>query len=241
MLPTSTWRPWKPVAIKKNSTENPVHYIGGWKNCAFFYYLMMNIPHLVKPSPWPLFLGVICLSVVSSAVIWFKYSIFLPLLRTFIILILTTFVWWRDISLEGGRGAYSSRVVDNLKLGIVLFIFSEVCFFGAFFWAFFHSSVFPAMATGRIWPPSLVASFNPVSVPLLNTLVLLSRGLRVTWAHHFSSSCNVARTRLAITLILGTYFTALQITEYKIASFTILSNVGTRLVEECVSFQYIQN
>jgi cytochrome c oxidase subunit 3 len=36
---------------------------------------------------------------------------------------------------------------------MLLFILSEVMFFFAFFWAFFHSSLAPAIELGSVWPP----------------------------------------------------------------------------------------
>jgi len=47
-------------------------------------------------------------------------------------------VWWRDVIREGAyMGSHTSRVMTGLRVGMILFILSEVCFFGAFFWAFF--------------------------------------------------------------------------------------------------------
>jgi cytochrome c oxidase subunit 3 len=74
-------------------------------------------------------------------------------------------------------------------------------FFLAFFWAFFHSSLAPAIDIGAIWPPKGIAVFNPWEVPLLNTLILLLSGVTVTWAHH----AIVAGDREGA--ILGLFFT----------------------------------
>lgn len=51
------------------------------------------------------------------------------------------------------EGAHTQRVQIGLKLGMVLFIVSEIMFFFAFFWAYFHSSLAPGIEIGSIWPP----------------------------------------------------------------------------------------
>lgn len=69
-------------------------------------------------------------------------------------------------------------------MGFVLFIVSEVMFFFGFFWAFFHSSVAPSIFIGGIWPPKGIEPFDPWTIPLANTLILLLSGAAITWAHH---------------------------------------------------------
>lgn len=59
--------------------------------------------------------------------------------------------WWRDVSREGTIQGYHRRpVVTGLRVGMVLFILSEVCFFFAFFWAFFHRRLAPTVELGNI-------------------------------------------------------------------------------------------
>merc|ERR1712228_1116162 len=112
---------------------------------------------------------------------------------------------WRDVSREGALlGLHTSIVELGLRRGIALFIVSEVFFFLRFFWAFFHSSLSPNVDIGSIWPPFGIKVFNPFQVPLLNTIVLISSGIRV---------------------ILGIYFTMLQGLEYFEASFTFADSI----------------
>jgi len=110
---------------------------------------------------------------------------------------------------------------------MALFIVSEIFFFVSFFWAFFHRSLAPNVEVGSLWPPFGIVAFNPFQVPLLNTIILISSGVSVTWAHHALMSGNYTQTTqgLIITVILGVYFTMLQGLEYFEASFTFADSV----------------
>nr|WGT89398.1 cytochrome c oxidase subunit III [Sclomina guangxiensis]WGT89411.1 cytochrome c oxidase subunit III [Sclomina guangxiensis]WGT89437.1 cytochrome c oxidase subunit III [Sclomina guangxiensis]WGT89450.1 cytochrome c oxidase subunit III [Sclomina guangxiensis]WGT89463.1 cytochrome c oxidase subunit III [Sclomina guangxiensis] len=189
---------------------------------------MHNHPyHLVDVSPWPLTGSIGAMTLTSGMVMWFhKNSMSLYILGV-MILLLTMIQWWRDISREGTyQGKHTLAVTQGLKLGMILFIVSEVLFFVSFFWAFFHSSLSPTVEIGT-WPPKGIMTFNPMHVPLLNTMVLLCSGLTVTWAHHSIMEKNYTQTKsaLIITVLLGVYFTVLQAYEYYEASFTISDSV----------------
>lgn len=121
------------------------------------------------------------------------------------------------------QGFHGMVVARGLRMGVVLFIVSEVCFFFAFFWAFFHSSLSSAIELGSVWPPVGVNPLAPWGVPLLNTVVLLSSGVSVTWAHH-SLICGLwgeGVLGLFFTVLLGLYFTFLQGIEYAECRFSL--------------------
>jgi len=101
--------------------------------------------------------------------------------------------------------------------------FGSIILFLIFFWAFFHNSLSPSVEIGTLWPPLGITPFNATQVPLLNTIILLASGITVTWAHHALIENNFTqRTQaLALTIILGIYFTSLQALEYFEASFSI--------------------
>nr|AGV04750.1 cytochrome c oxidase subunit III [Neomysis orientalis] len=136
--------------------------------------------------------------------------------------------WWRDVVRESTfQGLHTLMVIKGLKWGVILFITSEVLFFFSFFWAFFHSTLSPTIEIGVVWPPLGIVTFNPFSIPLLNTLILLTSGATVTWAHHTILEKNYSSsiTALTLTCALGLYFTTLQAMEYWEAPFSIADSI----------------
>ena len=180
--------------------------------------------HLVDQSPWPLTGAIGALILTTGVVNWFHN--FTPILffSGILILMLTCIQWWRDISRERTyQGLHTFIVAKGMRWGIILFITSEVLFFFSFFWAFFHRRLAPTIEIGLQWPPIGVSPFNPLQVPLLNTIILLASGVTVTWAHHgiIENKFTQASQGLALTIALGAYFTCLQGIEYWEANFTV--------------------
>lgn len=140
--------------------------------------------------------------------------------------------WWRDVSRERSfQGFHTNLVINGLRWGMILFITSEVLFFFSFFWAFFHRSLSPNLELGMVWPPLGIQAINPFQVPLLNTTVLLASGVTVTLSHHamIKKISSLMTIRIKVTLILGFYFTLLQVWEYWDASYTMTdSSFGSR-------------
>nr|ALO76571.1 cytochrome c oxidase subunit 3 [Melyridae sp. 'Dasytidae' GENSP01] len=180
--------------------------------------------HLVDYSPWPLLGALSAMTVMMGMIKWFHQFNNNLLTLGFMIMILIMYQWWRDIVREGTfQGLHTFKVTLGLRWGMILFITSEVFFFISFFWGFFHNSLSPSIDIGLNWPPMGIKTFNPIQIPLLNTLILLTSGLTVTWAHHslMENNFNQAFQGLLLTVILGIYFTMLQAYEYYEASFTI--------------------
>lgn len=124
-------------------------------------------------------------------------------------------------------GYHGNLVVRGLKIGMVLFILSEVIFFFGFFWAFFHSRLAPRVELGCMWPPKGVDVIVAIGAPLLNTGILLGSGVRVTFSHHryIEGDKDRGNLGLLITIFLGGVFTGIQWLEYSEAVFTIADRV----------------
>ncbi|PIR39221.1 MAG: cytochrome c oxidase subunit 3 [Alphaproteobacteria bacterium CG11_big_fil_rev_8_21_14_0_20_39_49] len=192
--------------------------------------------HLVDPSPWPL-IGAFSGLLLATGGLFFihgKPSGSLLLIAGFASVIFTMFVWWRDVIKEGHGGHHKSLVQHGLRVGMALFILSEVMFFFAFFWAFFKAALAPEFVfdgshifeegvkvVEGVWPLVGIETFNAWDLPFINTLVLLLSGTTVTWAHYAllrNDRKNLIRA-LLITVLLGISFTCLQAYEYHHAAF----------------------
>ena len=186
--------------------------------------------HLVDPSPWPIFasLGVFVTTV--GAVSWFHGYIGGSKILSFgfLMIIYSMLTWWRDVIREATFEGHHTNVVQvGLRMGMLLFIVSEVMFFVAFFWAFFHSSLAPTVEIGAVWPPKGIEPLNPWEVPFLNTIILLTSGASVTWAHHaiLAGNREQGMYALIVTVVLAALFTGLQLFEYREASFSISDGI----------------
>jgi cytochrome c oxidase subunit 3 len=160
--------------------------------------------------------------------------------------------WWLDVIREADKGDQTPVVQLSLRYGMILFIASEVMFFVAWFWAYFDSALFPAGVhelmnnTGHLvgltsrnevygghWPPAATETaasvpgffkhtFDPWGLPLVNTLILLTSGCTVTWAHHalLKNDRRGLVIGLVLTVLLGIAFTICQAIEYSHAGFS---------------------
>jgi cytochrome c oxidase subunit 3 len=182
--------------------------------------------HLVSPSPWPLYTSICLLNLTTSAGLSmhnFSNAYYLFYIGLFLVVSSMSF-WFRDIISEGTfLGDHTLAVQKGLNLGIILFIVSEALFFLAIFWAFFHSALTPTVELGAQWPPLGIEPVNPFELPLLNTVILLSSGATVTYAHHslIHGERKGALYGSIATILLAIIFTIFQGIEYSVSSFTI--------------------
>ena len=131
--------------------------------------------HLVDPSPWPLFTSVGAFTTTFGGVLYFHGFLGGEMVLSFgfLMILYVMSLWWRDVIREATfQGHHTFAVQTGLRMGIILFIVSEVMFFMAFFWAFFHSSLAPTVDIGAVWPPKGIEVLNPWEVPFLNTVLL---------------------------------------------------------------------
>ena len=185
--------------------------------------------HLVDPSPWPVVGSVSALVLGIGAVQYFHSENPWIMLIGLAGVLYTMLAWWRDVVREANGGDHTPVVQLHHRYGMILFIASEVMFFVAWFWAYFDASLYPGEAiqaartelTGGNWPPDGIETFDPWHLPLINTLVLLTSGTTVTWAHHAlqHNDREGLKWGLVLTVALGAIFTVFQVFEYQHAAF----------------------
>lgn len=169
--------------------------------------------------------------------IWGKYCFILGMMGWLFVI----FQWFRDAIGENEGGLYGHKIDLSFRWSMAWFIFSEVMFFGAFFtalwWARAHSvpalgsldnavlwpdfkGVWPSLAAGATASPAgIVAPFNTVGpfwLPTINTALLLSSGVTLTFAHHALRENHRSRTIAFMwaTVALGVTFLCVQGYEY---------------------------
>jgi cytochrome c oxidase subunit 3 len=197
-----------------------------------------------EPSKWPL-VGTIALltTVIGTVTSIHGGSPNLIMGAGFLLIIYMFFGWFGTVIHESMAGKYNDQVDKSFRLGMTWFIFSEVMFFAAFFGALFYARNFAvpwlggagnnAMTHELLWPafeaiwPILTNPDNSLftapneamgalGLPAINTALLLSSSVTVTWAHHALRANNRKNLiiGLALTVILGATFIVLQIAEY---------------------------
>ncbi|MCB1942369.1 MAG: cytochrome c oxidase subunit 3, partial [Candidatus Accumulibacter sp.] len=189
-----------------------------------------------EPSHWPL-VGSMALLLLASGAVMMMNSLAnggYVLLGGFAILTIMLFGWFGRVVGESEGMRYNLQVDRSFRLAMGWFIFSEVMFFVAFFGALFYIRVLaiPDLASPEqavlwegfrdIWPSAGPAAKDPFSpmhawgIPAINTLLLLSSGVTVTWAHWglIANKRQQLIIGLALTILLGVLFLSLQVYEY---------------------------
>ncbi|MBS1157886.1 MAG: cytochrome c oxidase, subunit [Proteobacteria bacterium] len=152
------------------------------------------------------------------------------------IIVYVLFGWFGKVIYESRSGAYRDWEDVSFRYGMVWFIASEVMFFAAFFGALFYLRVIAVPELGNmasahgtsLWPefagtwPSSGPHGNPFTpmgawgIPAINTSLLLSSGVTVTWAHWglLAERRRQLVLGLAATVLLGMAFIGFQAYEY---------------------------
>jgi cytochrome c oxidase subunit 3 len=198
--------------------------------------------HLVPLSPWPLVGSVSAFVMAVGGVMWMKtITIGDAKLGGYVFgvgvlgVLYTMLMWWTDVIKEAQHGDHTRVVQISHRYGMILFIASEVMFFVAWFWAFFNVSLYTQdpveyMRTefiGGVWPPKGIEALDAWHFPLFNTLLLLTSGTTVTWAHHalLHSDRSSVKKGLILTIVLGALFSCVQAYEYAHAPFAFSGSI----------------
>ncbi len=197
--------------------------------------------YFAPPSKWPLVGSTALLFLGSGTVLTINalqpYGWF-ALTAGFAILLYMLFGWFGQVIHESEAGLYNKQVDTSFRWSMSWFIFSEVMFFAAFFGALFYARMYSVPWLGDVdnsliwqgyeahWPtagPYLAQNADYVfgtmgawGVPALNTALLLSSGVTITWAHHALKANQRGQLILGmfLTILLGVIFLGFQVYEY---------------------------
>jgi cytochrome c oxidase subunit 3 len=192
--------------------------------------------YLPEPTRWPVIGSLGLFVMASGGVLWMNAVGVGPwvVLAGVLVLAYMIFGWFGQVIGESEGGMYSKRVDVSFRWGMSWFIFSEVMFFAAFFGALFYARALSVPWLGEIeqrllwpdfqavWPtagPGFTEQFSSMGawgIPALNTALLLSSGVTVTWAHWALKENNRGRLVLGLilTIALGATFLGFQAFEY---------------------------
>lgn len=200
--------------------------------------------YVPKPSHWPIIASIGLVTTLSGIAMWLHHDWYGPYVFFLgsAILIFMMHGWFADVIYENEKGLYDLQVDRSFRWGMTWFIFSEVCFFGAFFGALFFTRYWSVPLLGGdihpithyiTWPdfkaqwPLLTNPDNfkfvgakqamgPWGLAAINTLILLTSGVTITWAHHALKHNNRKHLiiGLTLTILLGVWFLFMQAYEY---------------------------
>nr|AKM70045.1 cytochrome oxidase subunit III [Eucallipterus tiliae] len=190
---------------------------------------IINQPYFIlNLSPWPILMSLNTFNLMISNIMILNFNMNMFFLSNLMLMIIISMTWWRDIIRESTfQGNHNYNIMNLIKFSMILFIISEMFLFISFFWNFLHNSLAPSIELGLNWPPKNIKFFNPLLIPLLNTIILLTSSFTVTLTHFYLLNNNKTKTIkfMNLTIILSIYFLFLQMLEYKQATFTFSDSV----------------
>jgi cytochrome c oxidase subunit 3 len=192
--------------------------------------------YFAPPSKWPVVGSTALLFLAVSGVLLFNgYHVgWISFAIGFLILLYMLFGWFGTVIHESEGGFFNRQVDMSFRWAMSWFIFSEVMFFAAFFGALWYARQYSIPWLGdldnkNLWPdfaahwptagpyrPAEFTAMEAWGIPAINTLLLLSSGVTVTWAHWALKKGDRRNLifGLALTIILGLTFLMLQGFEY---------------------------
>lgn len=183
--------------------------------------------HQVDNSPWPIQMSFVVLGFALSLVNMLVNKASEQTIPTLGMIGIISIFWWRDVIREAKGGYHTIKVQKGQLIGFLLFLLTEIMQFVSFFWAFFHSSLAPAIDLGSTWPPIGISAVNTWAIPLQGSCVLLASGFILTLGHHAAIGGNKDLSIISVffTVILGILFLFLQGMEYYWGEFCIADSV----------------
>jgi cytochrome c oxidase subunit III len=196
--------------------------------------------YLPEPSHWPIVGSIGMFTTLGGFAYYLNGGTPVVMAAGAVVLLVMLFGWFGTVIRESEAGKYNDQVDMSFRWSMGWFIFSEVMFFAAFFGALFYARMYSvpwlggaganAMTNELLWPafdamwptngPGEVGgdftTMGAWGIPAINTLILLTSGVTVTWAHWGLKKGNRGQLILGLlaTVVLGFIFLGLQAYEY---------------------------
>ena len=196
--------------------------------------------YLPEPSHWPIVGSIGMFLTLGGFAYFLNDGSPMVMAAGAVVLLVMLFGWFGTVISESEAGKYNEQVDMSFRWSMGWFIFSEVMFFAAFFGTLFYARIYSipwlggaghnAMTNELLWPafdamwptngPGEVGgeftTMGPWGIPAINTLILLTSGVTVTWAHWGLKMGKRGQLILGLlaTVALGFIFLGLQVYEY---------------------------
>ena len=196
--------------------------------------------YLPEPSHWPIVGSIGMFLTLGGFAYFLNDGSPMVMAAGAVVLLVMLFGWFGTVISESEAGKYNEQVDMSFRWSMGWFIFSEVMFFAAFFGTLFYARIYSipwlggaghnAMTNELLWPafdamwptngPGEVGgeftTMGPWGIPAINTLILLTSGVTVTWAHWGLKMGKRGQLFLGLlaTVALGFIFLGLQVYEY---------------------------
>lgn len=185
---------------------------------------------VIPSSPWPIIIAALSFVFAISIIMLFrnywlgKYFVVISIITLTIIIT----QWMKDVIRESrSKKYYSTKIQKGLRIGVGIFLLSELVIFLVFIISFFYSASFYTNTLNKMWPPKHIIPVNPWDIPAINTLILVLSGTSLTWANYElnQNNQNESLNGFKYTIILGMIFTILQVYEYYNTNFNLENGV----------------
>ena len=196
--------------------------------------------YLPEPSHWPIVGSIGMFLTLGGFAYFLNDGSPMVMAAGAVVLLVMLFGWFGTVISESEAGKYNEQVDMSFRWSMGWFIFSEVMFFAAFFGTLFYARIYSipwlggaghnAMTNELLWPafdamwptngPGEVGgeftTMGPWGIPAFNTLILLTSGVTVSWAHWGLKMGKRGQLILGLlaTVALVFIFLGLQVYEY---------------------------
>lgn len=181
---------------------------------------MEQIQNLLEISPWSLCMAMSLVSIMVNFICIFRMSI-IPW-SSLIVCVLVGYYWRRDVSRERSYlGKHQSIISESIMLSFILFVFSEVIFFSGFFAAIGYN-LYCGELRGEL--TYCVEILDPLRLPFINTVLLVSSGVVATWKHESIKSI-MMNNGIEVAITLRVLFIVVQYVEFNGCEFSMSSGI----------------